>query len=281
MKHFYFALLLLLSSTTLSAQYQFITNGGQWNKNILYKAYIDAGEIFLEKDGIKFFFYDGEKVAQFHKNKAKDSMLNCHALKIEFVGSNVPESVDVAYESETSFNYFLGNNRSKWAGGLKAYEKIVLKEIYEGIDFEIYSYQYKIKYNFYVKPGADASQIKLKYHGADDVILKNGILNIHTSLRTLFEESPYVYEATRNNELPKEIESAFELNGNEVTFDIKDTYRKDRTLVIDPTVVFATFSGSTADNFGFTATYDDDGHAYSGGCVYDFGFPVTTGAFQM
>src|SRR5690606_18652029 len=48
----------------------------------------------------------------------------------------------------------------------------------------------------------------------------------------------------------------------------------------DPTVVFSTYSGSTADNWGFTATYDSGGHFYAGGIVNGAGYPTTTGAFQ-
>jgi hypothetical protein len=37
--------------------------------------------------------------------------------------------------------------------------------------------------------------------------------------------------------------------------------------VIDPTVVFSSYSGSTADNWGYTATYDSHGNLYGGGEV--------------
>src|SRR5690606_29483546 len=47
-----------------------------------------------------------------------------------------------------------------------------------------------------------------------------------------------------------------------------------------PALIFSTYSGSYADNWGFTATYDDDGNLYSGGIAFSTGFPVTTGAFQ-
>lgn len=280
MKALFTTISLLLCSLLAYAQYQFIENQGQWNKKVLYRAYVDAGEIFIENNGVRFLFYDGEKVEAFHKGEAEDSLLDCHSLKLEFVNAQKPSRVITEQQNKTVYNYYLGNNRSRWASGVSAYEKIVLKDIYEGIDFEIYSYQFKIKYNFYVHPGADASQIKVKYLGADDIYLRNGVLNVSTSLRTLYEEAPFVYQNLESQPY-KEVASAFILNGNEIQFDIRDIYRKDRVLVIDPTLVFATFSGSTADNFGFTATYDEDGNAYSGGTVYAFGFPTTNGAFQL
>ncbi|MBL8156787.1 MAG: hypothetical protein JNM70_21600, partial [Anaerolineae bacterium] len=48
-------------------------------------------------------------------------------------------------------------------------------------------------------------------------------------------------------------------------------------LVIDPVVVFSTYSGSNADNFGSTATYDESGHLYGGGSTFGVGYPNTVG----
>jgi len=50
--------------------------------------------------------------------------------------------------------------------------------------------------------------------------------------------------------------------------------------VIDPTLVFSSFSGSTADNWGYTATYDAQENLYGGGVVFGVGYPTTPGAFD-
>lgn len=263
-----------------NAQYQFIENKGQWNKKALFKAYVDAGEVYIENDGLRFFFYDGDQVEDFHKGLNEDSILDCHSIKLKFFNAQKPSAIEKSIENPTKYNYFLGNNKNKWANDVGAFERIVLKNVYEGIDFEIYSYQYKIKYNFYVHPGADPSQIQMQYLGADKVFEKDGNINVYTSLRKIIEEQPYSFQKDDNNQ-ENEVLTRFKIEGDLLKFDIKGSYRKERMLVIDPTVVFATFSGSTADNFGFTATYDDDGNAYSGGTVYNFGFPVTLGAFQL
>ena len=72
----------------------------------------------------------------------------------------------------------------------------------------------------------------------------------------------------------------FHLKGNTLTFDL-DAYNGAFPLVIDPTVVFSSFSGSTADNWGYTATFDSDDHLYGGGIVFGVGYPVTIGAYQV
>ena len=63
------------------------------------------------------------------------------------------------------------------------------------------------------------------------------------------------------------------MEGRVVSFDL-GRYRKDKRLIIDPTLVFATYCGSITDNFGMTATYGYDGTAYSGGTIFGNGYPT-------
>ncbi len=53
------------------------------------------------------------------------------------------------------------------------------------------------------------------------------------------------------------------------------------SLVIDPQLIFTSFSGSLTDNWGFTATYDDLGRLYGGGISFATGYVSTVGAYQV
>src|SRR5690606_26782380 len=77
-----------------------------------------------------------------------------------------------------------------------------------------------------------------------------------------------------------EVNASYVLEGNnKVKFKVRN-YDRSKLLIIDPTLIFATFTGSPANQWGFTATYGSDGSLYSGGIVFGAGFPVSTGAFQ-
>lgn len=73
-------------------------------------------------------------------------------------------------------------------------------------------------------------------------------------------------------------------SANSVSYEFPDGYDLSQTLIIDPTVVFGTYTGATADNWGYTATYDQNGNMYVGGYVNaafsGTTYPTTTGAFQ-
>src|SRR4029453_6676962 len=102
-------------------------------------------------------------------------------------------------------------------------------------------------------------------------------LVIGTSVGDLKELNPYSYQYDVKGK--KEVSCKYRLKNDIVSFDIKD-YDPASTLIIDPTLIFCSFTGSTADNWGFTATYGPDGGMYGGGIVMGPGFPTSPGAFQ-
>jgi hypothetical protein len=58
---------------------------------------------------------------------------------------------------------------------------------------------------------------------------------------------------------------------NTIRFKVKN-YTPNSILVIDPSLIFSSFTGSTADNWGYTATYGPDGSFYAGGIGRGIGF---------
>lgn len=279
-KYILLTFLSLISLKQTFAQLNFIKNAGQWNNQIEFKTHIYAGEAFFEKDGFRFLLYDDKKVQELHKRLSTDTFLNCHAFKIKFLNSNPNVHIKGISANQTKYNYFVGNNTQKWASNVSSFQKIYYTNLYNNIDLEVFSFQGNMKYNFILHPGANPKDIKISYNGVDDVWIENGKLFTMTSLRKIWENEPYSIQSQKDG-TNKIVGTEFVLDGNIVSFNIKGNYQKERILTIDPTLVFGTFSGSTADNFGFTGTYDKQGNGYSGGTVYEFGFPTTLGAYQI
>jgi hypothetical protein len=79
------------------------------------------------------------------------------------------------------------------------------------------------------------------------------------------------------------VDCKFVLKGKNVYLNF-GTYDKNLPLIIDPTLVFCSYSGSYVDNWGYTSTYDNEGNLYGGSSVFGIsypGFPTTTGAYQI
>ena len=280
----------LLPSTALKAQYnniEFVENKGQWDSRIKFLGQVYAGMFSVEQNGFMVVQHKPEdwakigELAHSHGSSpiAKAAFtIHSHAYKVEFLNGNriaevIPDKPLPGYN-----NYFIGNDPSKWASDCKVYQGITVKEVYPNVDVRYYSNAGAVQYDLIVKPGADISRIALKFDGPDKLELKNKELVIGTSAGNLKELKPYTYQVGETGR--KEVNCKYILKNNVVTFDVKG-YDKSSTLIIDPSLVFCSFTGSTADNWGFTATYGPDGSMFGGGIVFSGGsFPVSPGAFQ-
>lgn len=269
---------------------EFIENKNQWEKNILYKADIAGGDVFLEKNCFTFIFKDVaaiNKLFEFkHTPREKcekltpaDYIIKCHAYKVKFLNAMPDVKISADEPFEGYYNYYTGNDKNNWASKVKSYSKVEYKDLYEKTDLNIYENNSQLKYDIILHPGANADNIKFLYEGADKVYISNNNLVVNTSVNIVTELSPEAFQITEGKKI--KVYCKFNLTDNVLSFVFPDGYDRTKELIIDPTLVFSTYSGSFADNWGFTATFDSSGCAYSGGIAFETGYPVTTGAFQI
>jgi len=272
-------LLTFCNAFTVKAQQGFIKNEGQWDGSFEMRANIGSGLIYLEKGGITWLFYDSDSLNKLHHHHYLSTSLPIHVVKSRFLNANSNPIIETREKTSAYFNYFIGNNPAKWKSGLHAFKEVIYKDIYPKIDLQILYNEVGIKYNFIVKVGGNPADIQVEYEGADKLELSNNGFEITTSLGKMKEFPPYVYQEIDGEQT--QIPSEFTLNGNVLGFKLNAKFKRRHNLIIDPILIFSTYSGSKADNFGFTATYDLDNNGYAGGTVYNFDFPTTAGAFQF
>ena len=277
-KHLFFTGCILFSVLHTTAQVQpvmptrpdnlrFSENKGQWEDWVKFKSDIPDGKIYLKKNGFFFMMFSAPDLAMVaHPSKVEHAIIHGHAFSEDFVASNpqpliTGESAYLDYE-----NYFHGNNPAYWASGVRVFPKIRYGNLYEGIDLVVTGRgDAQLKYNFEVKAGANAAKIKMQYSGVDRMQLNDNQLQLFTSVGKMIEEKPYAYQVIDNTE--KEVACRFVLNGNQLGFEFPDGYNSQYPLVIDPSIVFSTYTGATADNWGYTSTYDAQGNMFLAGLV--------------
>jgi gliding motility-associated-like protein len=288
---FFICLLLTTVKTTHAQGYlEFVENKGQWDSKVKFKGSLSAGAFFLQPNGYTMLLHDAndmKKVADyFHghgnnkdsKNTTDKISLHSHAYEVNFLNTTSLATIIPEKALPTYNNYFLGNDKTKWAAECKIYQAITYQNVYPNIDVRYYTGSNTLKYDIIVKPGGDVSKIALQFKGTDGLKVKDGKLVIKTSVGDVKEEEPYSYQSSINGR--QQVSCNYKVDGNIVTFK-PSGYDKNNTLIIDPSLIFSTFTGSTADNWGFTATYDGQGNFYAGGIVFSDGaFPVSTGAYQ-
>lgn len=266
----------------------FVENKGQWHSDVLFKAAIPGGDFYVLKNAMKYVFYPG--VEKGHHNGIFDDdgpalrsaalqpdLANFHqAVEVTFTRANTTSKIYGQGDQFSNISFFKGE--SNRASDVSAFSMVKIDNLYEGIDLVLYVDHAALKYDLIVAPGADPSAIKMKYQGQLSLRNTDEKLLISTIFGQIEENIPVVYNLEGGQKTI--VEAGFALNNDEVSFIFPKGYNQRQQLIIDPELIFSTYSGSTADNWGFTATFDEAGNLYSGGIVFDVGFPVTTGVYQ-
>lgn len=285
----FFLTLPLLSIAQDNNALQFVQNKGQFEKEVLFRVQLNSGYVFLERNAITFKLFNEKKYHKAHQHIHKDtitdnSLIHGHTFKYKFYNCQNNIAVNGQKPFKEKFNYFLGNDKSKWASNVPVYSEVIYTNVYEGIDLKVYSKYGQIKYEWIVAPGADASQIQIEMEGLDSVTSKGNSLVLNTSIGSFIDKNLEVWQSsgTLKKVYYLGLKCNYVLNKNRISYQFPNGYNHELPLVIDPILVFSTYSGSRGDNFGYTATFDLRGNLYAGGITDNTHgeYPVTVGAFQ-
>lgn len=262
----------------------FEENKGQLPDHVLYRMKKPGAYMYMEKNGMTWQLLNtksdnepgcGHPHSCSHREEGESYQ---HVFKIEFEGTGGIEETQAKHPSERYLNYIKGNNPEKWASFVREYQQIEMIGVYPGIDMRMYGVDEGLKYDWIVRPGANPNGIELNYSYIEGLEIINGDLHIYTSLETVVEKAPFAYQIVKGKQV--EVPCSFKLNGSSVSYNIGD-YSENLPLIIDPTLVFSTYTGSTGDNWGMTATPGQNDEFYAGGAVFEPGYPVTNGAVQV
>ncbi|MFO8053543.1 MAG: gliding motility-associated C-terminal domain-containing protein [Bacteroidales bacterium] len=266
----------------------FEENKGQWGEAPIYRSSFHGGYAYFESGQVKYVVKDMEAVSnllgfkmkspEYRKKNTPEPDIPHHAYTVNYEGSNKDAEVVSRRKTDDYVNYYLGNDPSHWASNVRKFREIEYLGLYDGINLRYEQLESFMKYTFTIEPGADPAQIVKNYKHVDRLRLKDGQLMVKTSVQDIIENMPYAYQVTGDDTV--EVACEFELEDKNVSYTFPEGYDSSATLYIDPTLVFSTYTGSTSDNWGYTATYDSEGNAFGGGVSFGSGYPTTTGAYS-
>jgi len=200
-------------------------------------------------------------------------------------------------------NYFIGADPAQWRTNIPTYQKVAYHNLYPGIDVVYYGNQGRLEYDLIVAPGADPTQIRLAFEGAEQLVVDQEgdlVLTVpHASTERatgpvpmIHLQKPVVYQ--RDERGGKHLldgtyvlladESASDHAASvtihpcktpQVAFHVA-SYDTSRPLIIDPILSWATYLGSGGGASGLGVAVDQAGNAYVTGSIGVFNFPGTT-----
>ena len=272
-----FCVMGLFFGLPLRAQFQgqeFVQNKGQWPSDVQFLAKEGAAKIWMGTDRFLYQLTDYSALEKAHHEQLQldNPTIASNLIEQRFIGMNPNTSISGHEPRPHTYNFFLGKDQNKWASEVSAFEEVNYENYYPGIQLKWQNENGHYKYAFEVSPGAQVNQIQWQYTGAQVVSIKKGALYLKTTIGEIREERPYAYQEINGQR--KEINCTYRATNDGVFQYEVGTYDPNYPLVIDPILVFATYNGAISDNFGMTATYGNDGSAYSAGVVYGNNFPL-------
>lgn len=240
----------------------FIENKGQFNhllpadKTNFEYVFDNGASVFFYKNELLFYvskpLLTKEEMEHEEEDKEKEEereekMRNSEKqfISMKWLNANPNAQVEVSEEQTVDYGYVISSKTEKGhTKHCKGYSKLKIKNLYNGVDIEYFFNENEgYKYNLYVAPNTDLTQIQQVYDGAADVKLMNGNIVIKTIKGDIIDHAPVSY-LTANT--AQKITSDFQLKNTQVSFAIQNT--TNAAITIDPWVTVPAMTGSAVDN---------------------------------
>ncbi|HEY7546661.1 MAG TPA: SBBP repeat-containing protein, partial [Blastocatellia bacterium] len=194
-------------------------------------------------------------------------------LRMKFDGANPDSRISGAEELTGKVNYFTGNDPARWRADVPTFAKVRYEEIYPGIDLVYYGNQREIEYDFILQPGARPEDIRLDFEGAKRLeIDPQGDLILQTEAGEIKQHRPFIYQIVDGEK--QQIGGGYVIESeSRVSFDVGE-YDRNSSLIIDPTLAYSTYLGSSGEDVIFDVAVDSEGNIYATGFTNSTSFPV-------
>jgi len=259
----------------------FEVNRGQTDKRVKFLA---------RGSGYGVFLTGHEAVLALHASPSRNSAAQrgrlhrfspatTDVLRMQLLGASPLVEPQGAEALPGTVSYFRGNDPSHWQSGVPTFAKVKFAGVYPGVDLVYYGDQGQLEYDFFVASNADPKTIRLHFAGATKVkVTASGDLSVRARNGEVVFHRPMVYQEESGRR--QQVQGHFKLLAdNSVGFSLGD-YDHNRSLVIDPVLIYSTYLGGSRQDEADAIALDSSGFAYIAGITESADFPVTSGAFQ-
>ncbi len=238
--------------------------------------------IFLRNDGLiyqfqKIHYPDGyQQPNKFAKNDEIEKMQDLEKLirtetyrmDVKLLNSNSNSKITTEGKSSDYIQYYNHN-----ALDVHSYSKVTYHDVYPNIDWVVYKSSESLKYDFVVHPGGNPNQIMLQTKWVENLELnKDGSILMSNRMGRVFEQSPISFQGD------KIIASNFEIDEDIISFHLEH-FNAEQTLVIDPTLQWATYYGGDDSEYTTRCNVDFSENVFIAGYTRST-FNIASGGHQ-
>ncbi len=224
--------------------------------------------LFLLKTGIAYQFnrthypkgyknlnaYSSPEEEAIQDNLQNQIRLETYRMDMQLVNANPNAAIITEGKSDDYINYYNHDVLD-----VHSFNKITYKDIYPNIDWVIYTTDNGLKYDFIVHVGGDPKQIQMKFDAHEDLAInKDGSFTLSNSMGSITEKAPISFQGKQT------IATQFQLQENIIHFNVAD-YDPTQTLIIDPSLVWATYYGGNDSDAATGCITDNNDNIYIAG----------------
>ncbi len=203
---------------------------------------------------------DGSRVRGLEAGEGLEERVRGCAVYIYFEGGSGNVEVEGRGELGTRYNYFIGSDRGGWRTGVRAYNEVVYRGVWEGVDLVYRVEGGELEYEVI---GEHLGLVRFRYEGAERVVEGDGIVELETVVGRLVEEREGERGILR---LAGEV--------GEGAQGLPDP--ADRPALL----LWSTFLGGGDWDHSFSLVLDGSGNPVVTGVTWSADFPTTPGAYD-
>ena len=259
-----------------------IDQNGKQNTEVAYLFQRGHFKIYLRQNGFSYELWKtlkSDNVKTSEEDVKAPSVIQSQRVDVNFEDCNRKIRMEGRESGEGVLNFLQKRGDEKTATDVHTYRKVVYTNVYKNIDlvFQIQPDNPKVpvEFHFVVHPGGDVKDIALSYH-SDDLELNNidGNIRMELPMGSIETSAPVTY----CDESGEKVSSKFILKDNVVAFDVEPAQNK--TLVIDPNIVWSTYLGGEADDQCKDLVLDSKGNVFVAGQTVSTLNIATSGAYK-
>jgi hypothetical protein len=267
-------------------QFHFQENQGQYTdqngdlvSDVLFKAESPGLNVWITTKGITYEMFTIHEKKQIDTDGEETKIKEKEWYRVDMELAEASISKDKFFGQKSNDVVMRSYYYSHCPDGIEifgSYNLLYFSDIYPGIDWELKSEGGNIKYNFIVKPNADANQIQLILKGSGELSVQNNRIKFSTPLGSIFDgdllcmqNEKTVYSKYAVVDLPNKIINGY---SKSLSFNIS-AYNKSETLVIDPIIQWGTYFGGNAGDGVWSSVVDANDNLFICGWSGSSTFP--------